>query len=659
MTDTVPVLEDENAEAELAAEDEASWPLSYKLQLPKQQNQPSLQAFGFDSRRPEKKCWWSHRLYRGPDNKPVEILYSKTKDDSEAIAQQFLNETVVGFDMEWPWNDWKRSDLQNKIGLIQVAVVDKIALFHIGLHSGKTTDDIIAPSLRKLIEDPKIGKLGVGVLSADFARLRRFFHLKPQGAVELSHLYRLTKFGSWKPELVSTKLVSLARLVEDQLGHPLYKGDVRTSNWSKPLSQDQIKYAADDAYAGYMLYHYMNYKRLKMKPAPPLPIHAEKYQTYKLTGIIPLRLDAEAEDGTIMTSEMFFKVSMADSVSSSKSKTKETKTPPTPKPPAIPKELSDATSQALYSELVLCRSSLAEKAGLPAYRVTTNAVLVSLALLRPVDETQLLAVKGIGAKQQKSYGNAWLEVISRFLNVNGLPVVLDATNPQAPEAVKHVTAEPPSTPSRRPRHGQNRAQDSSDSSPAFGSPVQRTPTLHTGLSFTMAETKLDTERDDDATSSDSGESLPSLDFGMQPPEQTPQLKRKRTESPVRESALSASQRLQRLTAQACDNRHGPEVVTAPRTPAKTIQTHFAPLTPRSRITRNKLLAFSKLVTRKIAQRPVDAPPIVSERTLSLIVVRAPQTVEELERIPGIDGLMLACEQTGTDLLKNIVKFSGG
>jgi hypothetical protein len=58
------------------------------------------------------------------------------------------------------------------------------------------------------------------------------------------------------------------------------------------------------------------------------------------------------------------------------------------------------------------------------------------------------------------------------------------------------------------------------------------------------------------------------------------------------------------------------------------------------------------------KRPVNAPPIVSERTLSLIVIRAPKTMEELERIPGIDALILACQQTGTDLLKNVVKFAG-
>jgi ribonuclease D len=247
-------------------------------------------------------------------------LYSKTKDDSEKIVQQFLEEPVVGFDMEWPWNDWKRDNLQNKIGLIQVANETTVALFHIGLHPGKTTDDIIAPSLRKLIEDPKIGKLGVGILNADFARLRRFFHLNPKGAVELSHLYRLTKFGGHKPELISTKLVSLARLVEDQLGHPLYKGDVRTSNWSRPLSQDQINYAAGDAYAGYMLYHSMNYKRLKMKPVPPLPIHADEYRGYKLSGINALRLNGQTKDGKPMTSELFYEIKMADTASSSKIK---------------------------------------------------------------------------------------------------------------------------------------------------------------------------------------------------------------------------------------------------------------------------------------------------------------------------------------------------
>jgi hypothetical protein len=170
----------------------------------------------------------------------------------------------------------------------------------------------------------------------------------------------------------------------------------------------------------------------------------------------------------------------------------------------------------------------------------------------------------------------------------------------------------------------------------------------------MAETKLDVDGDEDATSSDSDGSLPSLDFGALPTFTTPQLKRKRVESPTRESALTASQRLQQLT-ETRETR--PNAPTTPKTPSLR-PPHLEPLTPRSKITRNKLSAFSKLVTRKMAQRAPNAPPIVSERTLSLIVVRAPQTLEELERIPGIDSFVLACQQTGTDLLKNVVKFAG-
>jgi hypothetical protein len=56
-------------------------------------------------------------------------------------------------------------------------------------------------------------------------------------------------------------------------------------------------------------------------------------------------------------------------------------------------------------------------------------------------------------------------------------------------------------------------------------------------------------------------------------------------------------------------------------------------------------------------RPPDAPPIVTERTLDLIIIKAPRTLGELEEIPGIDSFLLACRQTDTDMLKNIVKFA--
>lgn len=628
--------------------EEMRWPLSYCLQPPKP-TQSSLQAYGFDSTRDAPRRWWSHTLYRGPGGKEVEILYSRTKAQSEIIAQHFLKEPILGFDMEWPWNDWKRKDLQNKVGLIQIASESKIGLFHIGLHPGKTTEDIIAPTLRRIIESPSIGKVGVNILRADFGRLNRFFHLKPKGAIESSHLYRLVKFGPQKPELVSIKLVSLAHQVEDQLGLPLYKGDVRTSNWSKPLSKDQIKYAAGDAYAGYMLYHCANAKRLAMKPRPPLPIYAENYPKGKASKDDPILLDTGG--GTTTTTEAFFGVKPAKSGSTDVKDSTQKKVPAAKSSKA--KGTLDTASFALYESLYERRATLAEKAKVSAYRIISDALLESLAVARPCDTETLLAVKGIGKVQQKNYGDEWLKVISQFLTTNGLdePVQINSNTviiSSKDTAPTTVIQQP-----RTPRSSRTKPPESADSSPAFDTPPPRTPQLHTGLSFTMAETNIVASHDASSQASsncESDTSLPSLDFGSPTRRSSAQLKRKRAESPVKVAPDIMQQPAQ---------IH--QIVDAPQSrapPSCTLLTTPPPLSPASRLARNKLFALSKLITRKIPARPLDAPPIVTEHTLDLIIRTAPRTQDDLENIPGVDTFLLACEQTGTDLLKNVVKFGG-
>ncbi|KAI4939468.1 uncharacterized protein J4E92_000753 [Alternaria infectoria] len=660
------------------------WPLAYCIQ-PQKPKASSLQSYGFSSTQAAPKQWWSHRLYRGPEGKEVEVLYSKNKAQSEIYAKQFLEEPVIGFDMEWPWNDWKRDDLQNKIGLIQLASEDKIALFHIGLHPGKTSEDIIAPTLKRILEDPKIGKVGVNVLKADFSRLSRFFGLKPKGAVESSHLYRLVKFGPAKPELVSVKLVSLAHQVEEQLGLPLYKGDVRTSNWSKPLSKDQINYAAGDAYAGFMLYKCMNAKRLVMRPTPPLPIHAEKYPSGKASRDDPILLDVG--DGTTITTEAFFGVKPAKSGTTRTS----SKVPKKTAPAKTSGSTLNHISQALFEELAVRRASLAETGKIQPSRVISDTLLEAIARAQPCDTEGLLAVKGIGKIQQTKYGNEWLEVISLFLATNGIEQPAGTVKPSVPEIPL------PHTP-RRPKVQRKVADDSSgDSSPAFETAPPRTPQLHTGLSFTMAETKLGVDYGNESHGStspyDSDDTLPSLDFGSPNRRRTSAgTKRKRAESPVKTDADKATQPagepLQNPTittprttlAGKVSGERPLDTTTPSKSKAKFTQepslshalgvaskgpasasaptpTQIAPLSPGSRIARSKLLAFSKLVTRKLPARSATAPPIITDHTLDLIIRARPQTQDELESIPGIDSLLSACEKTGTDLLRNVVKFA--
>ncbi|KAF2679509.1 hypothetical protein K458DRAFT_422309 [Lentithecium fluviatile CBS 122367] len=49
---------------------------------------------------PEKKAQFSQDLFRGPKNRRVRVLYSDNFVTSEVIAQLFLDEPIVGFDME-------------------------------------------------------------------------------------------------------------------------------------------------------------------------------------------------------------------------------------------------------------------------------------------------------------------------------------------------------------------------------------------------------------------------------------------------------------------------------------------------------------------------------------------------------------------------------
>ncbi len=657
----------------------AQWPLGYSLRNPGPVNR-SLQAQGSKSPNRPPRRWWSHRLYRGPRDEEVQILYSRTKAQSELIAKEFENEPILGFDMEWPWNDWKRNDLQNKVGLIQLASETKIGLFHIGLHPGKTTDEIIAPTLRKIIESPEIGKVGVAILNADFSRLHRFFGLRPRGAIESSHLYRLVKFGGKKPELVSVKLVKLAQQVEDQLGYPLYKGDVRTSNWSKPLSNDQINYAAGDAYAGFMLYHCMNAKRLKMDPIPPLPIHADKYPKQR-SKEDPLLLDNG--DGVIITSKAFFDIKPIESIQNSagtgQPTNREDSKAIVPNSPAIvsksqaitpkskatirgskaivPEPPLDQLTQRLYDNLVTRRAILAKESKMPPYVIGSNKVLESLARDRPSDAKGLLLIKGIGEISAERYGSAWLEVISTFESQNNVPLpattITDNPTANIVESKALIGRKAPQTPHHARAKKHITSVGSSDSAPAFGTPPHRPAQMTTGLSFTFAETTLE----NDVKSDDSDGSLPSLDFGSP----SSRLKRKRAESPTRPEARTET--LQ-TPAQSCDSKRnsmppsntgGVEINSPHR--CSTAKSDTEPLTPRSRISKNKLLAFSRLVTRNLPARPPNAPPVVTDHTLDLIIRTAPQTQEELEQIVGVGKFILACELTGRDLLDNIIKFA--
>ncbi|KAH7054313.1 ribonuclease H-like domain-containing protein, partial [Macrophomina phaseolina] len=219
---------------------------------------------------------WSHKIYCGPQGEDVKVHYCYTFEDSERVAQGFLNEPVVGLDMEW--YPYPSDDVKKNASVLQLACQDRIAIFHLARHEGKTAAQIVPPSLKRIIESADILKTGVHIDQADGTKLRDWLHLKPKGLFEVSHLYNLLANRRNASGYVLKTSKKMEIQVEEKLGLPLKKGAVRTSDWHKPLTQEQIDYAAADAYAGFMLFHVMNEQRKLLKPTPPRPEFAELRQ---------------------------------------------------------------------------------------------------------------------------------------------------------------------------------------------------------------------------------------------------------------------------------------------------------------------------------------------------------------------------------------------
>ncbi|CAL1288474.1 unnamed protein product [Larinioides sclopetarius] len=149
------------------------------------------------------------------------------------IMRIFKNCKVIGIDCEWVTVDERKP-----VSLLQLAndsgfcVLLRLFLLPIWL---------MPPALINLLADETILKVGVGV-SDDANKLFSDYCLEVHGFLDIRYLAKnLNEFQG--------KNMSLKSLGRDLLGIDLNKSrELRCSNWNADkLSEDQLKYAADDA----------------------------------------------------------------------------------------------------------------------------------------------------------------------------------------------------------------------------------------------------------------------------------------------------------------------------------------------------------------------------------------------------------------------------
>ncbi|KAF8922276.1 ribonuclease H-like domain-containing protein [Mucidula mucida] len=167
---------------------------------------------------------------------------------NNAIASQ-LGSYIghCGFDLEWR-PSFMKGEREHPVSLVQIATSDIAFLFHV------SAMDSFPSLLKDLLENPAILKVGVGIQD-DAKKLFRDWNVSVLSCVDLSLLARSVDNARWKGRYSAP--IGLSRLVESYFNCVLPKGRISRSNWAATLSEEQQRYAANDAHAGYAIYAHL------------------------------------------------------------------------------------------------------------------------------------------------------------------------------------------------------------------------------------------------------------------------------------------------------------------------------------------------------------------------------------------------------------------
>ncbi|KAL1410973.1 hypothetical protein Q8F55_001916 [Vanrija albida] len=222
------------------------------------------------------------------------IVYTSDASEADDLVA-CLRGDVFGFDMEWPMpgvGPTKTKTLkdgtqrtyregkfdpktrrytwpQGRTAVVQLADTHTVVVYRIpeGRRPG--------PGLAAFLADPARRKVGVNIRNDGNKFARDFPSLaRPGGLVELSAIARrLDPRGTYPGH----SLVALARLARRYLARELDKDPaVRSGAWDGALGQEQVEYAANDAYAALLIFRAMERRAAEEGvgmdgelPAPP------------------------------------------------------------------------------------------------------------------------------------------------------------------------------------------------------------------------------------------------------------------------------------------------------------------------------------------------------------------------------------------------------
>ena len=206
-----------------------------------------------------------------PSNFEIVYCHSQNQciDVCNGLLSSFKLPVVIGCDAEWiPFKE------RRKVALLQLCVsLEKCYVFHL------SQIGYIPQPLLDIIKHRWVVKVGVGI-EYDLFKLYNDY-LVPERINSLSHI----DIGKYANDLgykrINKPNWSLNNLCELFLLKKVNKqASLRLGNWEEfPLSNDQLEYAAIDAYASLLLFNLLDEnRRLRHQPISFFPYIATKLQ---------------------------------------------------------------------------------------------------------------------------------------------------------------------------------------------------------------------------------------------------------------------------------------------------------------------------------------------------------------------------------------------
>jgi len=185
-----------------------------------------------------------------------------SKEEFASAAAAIKAAGIVGFDTE-SRPTFVVGDVSEGPHVVQFALHDKAYLFQVHREEGR-------PFLIELLHSDKVIKVGFG-LRSDGGHISRKFGIKFGGVVDLNTVFSMDGYQKEMGVRNAVGLMFKQRFAKSK--------KITTTNWSqRELTQQQMLYAANDAYAALKVFEALNLPREEL---PIMGLHHPKQNSHK------------------------------------------------------------------------------------------------------------------------------------------------------------------------------------------------------------------------------------------------------------------------------------------------------------------------------------------------------------------------------------------